>query len=119
MQEVYSSFLLFKVQNEGRFFPKQPLVQFKIHNFACTDDFFTSKGFGSCFLVTSATAVIFVYHQKMANIWQIRGAPYGAQWRVPTNFILYVFTLMLVLMSYYYVFFTPQVLEQKVFDRTK
>jgi len=37
---------------------------------------------------------------KMANIWQIRGAPYGAQWRVPTNFILYVFTLMLVLLSY-------------------
>ena len=38
---------------------------------------------------------------KMANIWQIRGAPYGAQWRVPTNFILYVFTLMLVLLSYH------------------
>ena len=37
---------------------------------------------------------------KMANIWQIRGAPYGAQWRVPTNFFLYVFTLMLVLLSY-------------------
>ena len=37
---------------------------------------------------------------KMANIWQIRGAPYGAQWRVPTNFIVYVFTLMLVLLSY-------------------
>ena len=37
---------------------------------------------------------------KMANIWQIRGAPYGTQWRVPTNFILYVFTLMLVLLSY-------------------
>ena len=38
---------------------------------------------------------------KMANIWQIRGAPYGAQWRVPTNFILYVYTLMLVLLTYH------------------
>ena len=38
---------------------------------------------------------------KMANIWQIRGALYGAQWRVPTNFILYVFILMLVLLSYH------------------
>ena len=37
---------------------------------------------------------------KMANIWQIRGAPYGAQRRVPTHFILYAFTLMLVLLSY-------------------
>ena len=63
--------------------------------------FFISKCFGSCFLVTSATAVIFVYHQEMANIWQIRGAWYGAQWRVPTNFILYVSTLMLVLLSYH------------------
>jgi len=35
----------------------------------------------------------------MANVWQIRGAPYDAQWRVPTNFILCVFTLMLVLLS--------------------
>ena len=40
--------------------------------------------------------VIFVYHQNgeyLAN-------SYGAQWRVPTNCILYVFTLMLVLLSY-------------------
>ena len=39
--------------------------------------------------------------QNMANIWQIRGAPYGAQWRVPINFILCVFTSMLVLLSYH------------------
>ena len=52
------------------------------------------------FLVTGGTAVIFVYHQ-MANIWQIRGALHGAHWRVPTNFILYVSTLMLVLLSYH------------------
>ena len=51
-------------------------------------------------LVRGSTILIFVYHQ-MANIWQIRGAPYGVQWRVPTNFILYVFTLMLVLLSYH------------------
>ena len=38
---------------------------------------------------------------KMANIWQIRGALHGAHWRVPTNFILYVSTLMLVLLSYH------------------
>ena len=38
---------------------------------------------------------------KMANIWQNRGALHGAQWRVPTNFIPYVFTLMLVLLSYH------------------
>ena len=37
----------------------------------------------------------------MANIWQICGAPYGAQWRVPTKFIPYVFTLMLVPLSYH------------------
>ena len=29
---------------------------------------------------------------KMANIWQIHGALYGAHWRVPTHFILYVST---------------------------
>ena len=39
---------------------------------------------------------------KMANIWQIRVALRGAQWRVPTNFILYVSTLMLVLLSYHW-----------------
>ena len=38
---------------------------------------------------------------KMANIWQIRRALHGAHWRVPTNFILYVSTLMLVLLSYH------------------
>ena len=38
---------------------------------------------------------------KRANIWQNRGALHGAQWRVPTNFIPYVFTLMLVLLSYH------------------
>ena len=38
---------------------------------------------------------------KMANIWQNRGALRGTQWRVPTNFILYFSTLMLVLLSHY------------------
>ena len=38
---------------------------------------------------------------KMANIWQIRGALYGAQWRVPTNFIRYIFILILVLLNYH------------------
>ena len=37
---------------------------------------------------------------KMAKIWQNRGALRGAQWRVPTNCILYVSTLMLALLSY-------------------
>ena len=37
----------------------------------------------------------------MANIWRIRGAPYGAQWRVSTNFILHIFAMMLVLLSYH------------------
>ena len=39
---------------------------------------------------------------KMANIWQIRLALHGAQWRVPTNFILYVSTLMFLLLSDYW-----------------
>ena len=38
---------------------------------------------------------------KMANIWQIHGALYDAHWRVPTHFILYVTTMMLVLLSYH------------------
>ena len=38
---------------------------------------------------------------KMANIWQICGALHGAHWRVPTSFILYISTLMLVLLSYH------------------
>ena len=53
------------------------------------------------FLVTGGMALIFVYHQK-AKIWQNRGALYGVQGRVPTNFILYVSTLMLVLLSYHW-----------------
>ena len=55
--------------------------------------------YSSCFFGGySGTAVIFVYYQN-ANIWQIRGALHGAQWRVPTNFILYVSTMMLVLLN--------------------
>ena len=38
---------------------------------------------------------------KVANNWQIRGALHGAHRRVPTNFILYVSTLMLVVLSYH------------------
>ena len=56
--------------------------------------------FGSCILFAGA-AVGILFAINMANIWEIRGAPYGAQWRVPTNFIQYIFALMLVLLSYH------------------
>ena len=49
-------------------------------------------------LVTGATVVIFVYGQNgeyLANSW----SSYSAHCRVPTNFILCIFALMLVLLS--------------------
>ena len=58
-----------------------------------------SSVYGSCFLVTVGPPLS-LFTIKMANICQIRGAQYGAQWRVPKNFILHVFTLMLLPSSY-------------------
>ena len=71
--------------------------------FACVDNCFISKRLRSIFLVTGGTALIFVDSVtiKMAKIRQNRGALHSAQWRVPTNFILYVSTFMLVLLSYH------------------
>jgi len=37
----------------------------------------------------------------MANIWQIRGVLCGVQWRMRTHFIVSIFTLILVLLSYH------------------
>ena len=80
---------------------KPRINSFKIHTWTCSHDYFTSKPvYGSNVLATGGTAVV-LFTIKMANIWQIRGALYGAQWRVPTNFIQYIFTLMLVLLSYH------------------
>ena len=54
------------------------------------------------FLVTpQAGPPLSLFTIKMAKIWQNRGALHGAQWSVPTNFILYVSTLMLVLLIYH------------------
>lgn len=89
----------------GRFFPKQQL----------------NCGYSNLKSTTGPVVMIFFYFQaftvhvfwlhtgrpfsmstiKMVNIWQNCGALYVAQWRVPTNFILYVFTLMLVLLNYH------------------
>ena len=53
------------------------------------------------FFRLQAGPLLSLFTIKMANIWQIRGALHGAQWRVPTNFILYVSTVMLALFSYH------------------
>ena len=58
------------------------------------------RDYSSCFSVTVGPQLS-LFTIKIANIWQIRGALHGAQWRVPTNFILYVSTVMLVLLSFY------------------
>ena len=50
----------------------------------------------------------------MANIWQIRGAQYDAQWRVPTNFILNIFALTLVLLSYHWLYPIPGPTFEKI-----
>ena len=53
------------------------------------------------FFRLQAGPLLSLFTIKMANIWQIRGALHGAQWRVPRNFILYVSTVMLALLSYH------------------
>ena len=43
-------------------------------------------------LLQAAAFTVYVSRVKVTNIWQmIRGALYGAQWRVPTSFIMYGF----------------------------
>ena len=85
--------------NEGRFFPKQRLVYFKIHHFACSSDYFISKCFGSCFLVTDASAVIFVDHQNgkyLANSWSsVRRAEESAHTFYSVRFYIDVSTFEL------------------------
>ena len=61
-----------------------------------------------------ATAVIFVYHIKMAFIWQIR----RAQLSVPTKFILYVFTFTYLILVWQEAFWktdNPVKLEQDIY----
>ena len=73
-----------------------------------------SRVYGSCILFIGATAVIFVYHIKMAFIWQIR----RAQLSVPTKFILYVFTFTYSILVWQETFWktdNPVKLEQDIY----
>ena len=80
----------------------QMKLDFSRNSGQCNSKSQNTSFFDSCFLAARATAIIFVYHKKgeyLVNSWSsVRRA---VQLEVPTNFILYVFTLMLVLLSYH------------------
>ena len=77
---------------------KPRIIQFRIHNLTVLIIDLFPRVYGPCFWLPAGPSLS-LFTIKMANIWQNRGALYGAQWRVPTDFILYVSTLMLVLLS--------------------
>ena len=79
---------------------KPRIIQFRIHNLTELIIVLFPSVYGPCFWL-QAGPPLSLFTIKMANIWQNRGALHGAHWRVPTNFILYVSTLMLVLLSYH------------------
>ena len=79
---------------------KPRLVQFRNHNLTVLIIVLFPSVYGPCFWL-QAGPPLSLFTIKMAKIWQNRGTLHAAQWRVPTNFILYVCTLMLVLLSYH------------------
>ena len=79
---------------------KPRLVQFRNHNLTVLILVLFPSIYGPRFWL-QAGPLLFLFTIKMAKIWQNRGALHGAHWRVPTNFILYVSTSMLVLLSYH------------------
>ena len=96
--------MVIKIPNDGRFFSKTTakpqIIQFRIHNLTVLIIALFPSVYGPC-LWLQVGPPLSLFTIKMANIWQNRGALHGAQWRVPTNFILYFSTLMLVLLSYH------------------
>jgi len=91
--------ILFNKPNEGRFFLKQWLNQGKSYPTSTIWPVVVVILFPGMYtvqvkLVKGATTAVFLTI-KMANSWQMFGALYGSQWRVPTNFIPYVFTLIM------------------------
>ena len=80
---------------------KPRIIQFRTHNLITVliIVLFPSV-YGPCFW-SQVGPPLSLFTIKMAKIWQNRGALDGTHWRVPTNFILYVSSLMLVLLSYY------------------
>ena len=117
---IHHLYCLIKIPNKGRFFfqktAKQRIIQFRIHNLTVLIIVLFPSFYGPCFwLQTGPPLSLFTI--KMVKIWQNRGALHRAHWRVPTNFILYVSTLMLVLLSYHWlVSRSDPTFEKKAFD---
>ena len=87
------------------FFPNQQvnkprIIQFRIHNLIVLIIVLFPSVYSPCFWL-QAGPPLSLFTIKMAKIWQNRGALHGAHWTVPTNFILYISTLILVLLSYH------------------
>ena len=82
---------------------KPQIIQFRIHNLTVLIIALLPNVYGPCFWL-QAGPPLSLFTIKMAKIWPNRGALRSAHWRVPTNFILYVSTLMLVLLSYHWFF---------------
>ena len=79
---------------------KPQIIQSRIQNQTVLITVLFPSVYGPCFWL-KAGPPLSLFTIKMAKIWQNRGALHGVQGRVPTNFILYVSTLMLALLSYY------------------
>ena len=80
---------------------KLRIIQFRTHNLITVLIIVLfPSGYGPCFW-SQVGPPLSLFTIKVAHIWQIRAALHGAQWRVPTNFILYVSSLMLVILSYH------------------
>ena len=79
---------------------KPRIIEFRIHNLTVLIIVLFPSVYSPCFWL-QAGSPLSSFTIKMAKIWQIRGALHGTHWRVPTNFILYVSTFMLVLLSYH------------------
>ena len=80
---------------------KPRIIQFRIHNLTVLIIILFPRVYGPCFWLQAGPLLSF-FTIKIAKIWQNLEALYGAHWRVPTNFILQVSTLMLALLSYHW-----------------
>ena len=102
---IHRLYCLIKIPNKGSFFffqktAKPRIIQFRIHNLTVLIIVLFPSVYGPFFWL-QAGPPLSLFTIKMANIWQNRGALHGAHWRVPTNFIPYVSTLILALLSYH------------------
>ena len=79
---------------------KPRIIQFRIHNLTVLITVLFPSVYGPRFWL-QARPPLSLFTIKVAKNWQNRGALHGAHWRVPTNFILYVSKLMLVVLSYH------------------